>query len=154
MLRVKLNRVYIVSAYCETGSWQPAFNPFPNTLSAAHEHVYAFLYHSESREKIWGSSVPQAKEHRKAGQRKVFDPPALGSWIRTTSRSISRTARADHTNGVPRHKSRPNTLSAREVRVSSYGSIYSICSGVKARFWRGLLNLSEVYPPRPKIRTV
>lgn len=145
----KLNRVHNGSVNCER-VMVPTFKPALNPLSAAHEHEFAFLYHLESREKIQGRSVRQAKAQGKSGLRKVIDPPALGSRISVTSRSLRRTAaRQTHTNPALMPQRMPGYPFGKGNTVS-HGSNYSGKDGA-VRQRRNVLYLYSLHQTGPTI---
>ena len=86
----KLNRVYSADVICEQ-EMVPTFNPVHKPISAEHEHVYRFLYHLESPEKIQGSRVSASSKHGKSGQRQ-----RTRSLNTDTSRSLIAELRKQH----------------------------------------------------------
>lgn len=122
-------------------------------------YSYGFIYLSKKSRAITKIKdyvcAEQAKVQGTSGPRKVIDLPSLGRRIRTTSRSICRTAQAAHTNPEPRQdREGRRPYSAREVRVSSDGSDYQIRSDGKAGFWRSMLCLFQVYSTGPAVCTI
>lgn len=121
-------------------------------------YSYGFVYLSKKSRVITKIKdyvcAERAKVQGKSGPRKVIDPPSLGRRTCATSRSIRRTAKADHTNPELRPERRAEDPFRQGKRVClEYGSD-SFSRGVEKRLWRGLLYLFQVYSIRPEICTI